>query len=48
MNPIPFGEKTKPQFPSPLQHRGDPAMINQNYLFHIFVTANKTSNNKNI
>ena len=48
MNPIPFGEKTKPQFPSPLQHRADPAMINQNYLLQIFVTADKTSNNKNI
>ena len=26
----------------------DPAMIYQNYLFHIFVTTNKASNNKNI
>ena len=23
-------------------------MINQNYLFHIFVTKNRSSNNKNI
>ena len=26
----------------------DPAMINQNYLLHIFVTTSKASNNKNI
>ena len=24
------------------------AIINQNYLFHVFVTTNKSSNNKNI
>ena len=28
-----FGEKRKPQSSSPLQSRGDPAMINRNYLF---------------
>ena len=27
---------------------GDPAIATQNYLFHIFVTANKVSSNKNI
>ena len=26
---------------------GDRAIINENYLFHMFVTTNKASNNKN-
>ena len=26
----------------------DPVMINQNYFFHIFVTKNRSNNNKNI
>ena len=49
MQPLPFfGEQTELQLSSPLKRGEDPAMTNQNYLFHIFVTTNKVSNNKNI
>ena len=54
-----FGEKNVPypifwrinRTPIPIpfvKRERDPAMINQNYLFHIFVTKNRSSNNKNI
>ena len=55
--PIIFWEKcTLPNYlenkqnsdPRPFCKMGeDPAIINQNYLFYIFVTTNKASNNKN-
>ena len=43
-----FEEETEPKSPSLLYSGGDLAMINQNYLFHIFLTKNRFSNNKNI
>ena len=43
-----FLENNKSLIPSPLKHWGDPAMINQKYLLHIFVSTKEASNNKNI
>ena len=43
-----FREQTELKLPSPLLLGEDPAMINQNYSFPIFVTTNKVINNKNI
>ena len=42
-----FDEEKELQSPS-LLWWGDPAMINQNYSFHLLVTKNRSSNNKNI
>ena len=54
--PLPFWRRMYPNFwisrtPIPIsfllrEWGGYPAMINQSHLFHIFVTTNKTSNNK--
>ena len=42
MYPSPFFEEQAELKSQPiLQNGGDPAMINQNYLFHIFVTKNR-------
>ena len=49
MYPSPIlGEINGTPIPISFEKRGDPAMIDQNVLSHIFVTANKVSNNKNI
>ena len=49
MYPSPFFEEQAELKSQPiLQNGGDPAMINQNYLFHIFVTKIRSSNKKNI
>ena len=44
-----FWRINKTPIPIPfVKSEGDPAMINQNYLFHIFVTKNRSSKNNNI